>query len=261
MLPCQQMHLEPEIEVARAAAARSAELALRLQAAGVRTEAKADESPVTNADRECERLICAAIEEAFPEDGILGEEGARKPSRSGRRWIVDPIDGTRDFVRGNFLWSVLIGLEAEGEVVAGVAHLPLLHQTCWASRGNGAFRNDARLRVSTIANANQAVLSVNSLNRISGMSFTPELIEWAARFWAYRCLGGTPDAIMVAAGEADVWIEPKVAEWDLAAVQVILEEAGAVFFDLRGQRTIYGGSAVACTPGLEREVRAFLRAE
>lgn len=252
------MHLEPEIEVARAAAARSAELALQLQAAGVRTEAKADESPVTNADRECERLICAALEEAFPEDGILGEEGARKPSRSGRRWIVDPIDGTRDFVRGNFLWSVLIGLEAEGEVVAGVAHLPLLHQTCWASRGSGAFRNDARLRVSTIANANQAVLSVNSLNRIRGMSFAPQLIEWSAQFWAYRCLGGTPDAMMVAAGEVDVWIEPKVAEWDLAAVQVILEEAGAVFFDLGGARTIYGGSAVACTPGLEPEVRAFL---
>jgi histidinol-phosphatase len=261
MLPCQQMHLEREIEVARAAAARSAELALRLQAAGVRTEAKADESPVTNADRECERFICGALEEAFPEDGILGEEGARKPSRSGRRWIVDPIDGTRDFVRGNFLWSVLIGLEAEGEVVAGVAHLPLLGQTCWASRGNGAFRNDARLLVSAIADANRAVLSVNSLNRIHGMSFAPRLIEWSAQFWAYRCLGGTPDAIMVAAGEAEVWIEPKVAEWDLAAVQVILEEAGAVFFDLHGERTIYGGSAVACTPGLEREVRAFLRAE
>lgn len=252
------MNFEREIEIARGAAARSAELALRLQAAGVRAENKADESPVTNADRDCERLICAALEEAFPEDGILGEEGARKMSRSGRRWIVDPIDGTRDFVRGNVLWSVLIGLEADGETVAGVAHLPLLRQTCWASRGSGAFRNDVRLHVSAIDNPNRAVLSVNSLNRIHGMPFASRLIEWSSRFWAYRCLGGTPDAIMVAAGEAEVWIEPKVAEWDLAAVQVILEEAGAVFFDLSGKRTISGGSAVACTPGLEHEVRAFL---
>jgi len=156
------------------------------------------------------------------------------------------------------LWSVLIGLEAGDEVVAGVAHLPLLNQTCWASRGDGAFRNDARLRVSAITNAREAVLSINGMNRISAMPFASGLIEWAAQFWAYRCLGGTPDAIMLAAGELDVWIEPKVAEWDLAAVQVILEEAGAVFFDLRGKRTIYGRSAVACTPALEREVRAFL---
>ena len=116
-----------------------------------------------------------------------------------------------------------------------------------------------RLRVSSIAKAGEAVLSVNAVTRLSSMPFAAGVLEWAAKFWAYRCLGGTPDAIMLAAGELDVWIEPKVAEWDLAAVQVILEEAGAVFFDLRGERTISGASAVACTPGLEREVRAFLR--
>jgi histidinol-phosphatase len=252
------MLLEREMEIARGAAKRSAELALRLQAQGLRAETKADESPVTNADRESERLICAAIEEAFPEDGILGEEGARKPSRNGRRWIIDPIDGTRDFVRGNVLWSVLIGLEADGEVVAGVAHLPLLRQTCWASRGGGAFRNNARLRVSSVATPRAGVLSVNGMTRVSSMPLGSGLLDWVAQFSAYRCLGGTPDAIMLAAGELDAWIEPKVAEWDLAAVQVILEEAGAVFFDLRGERTINGGSAVACTPGLEREVREFL---
>jgi fructose-1,6-bisphosphatase/inositol monophosphatase family enzyme len=198
------------------------------------------------------------LENAFPEDGILGEEGSQKESRSGRRWIIDPIDGTRDFVRGNFLWSVLIGLEQDSEVVAGVVHLPLLHQTCWASRGSGAFRNDSRLRASSVTAPESAVLSVNSLNRIRDMPFSHGLIDWASRFWAYRCLGGTPDAIMVAAGEVDVWIEPKVAAWDLAAVHVILEEAGAVFFDFSGTRTIYGGNAVACAPGLEQEVRTFL---
>jgi histidinol-phosphatase len=252
------MHLEREIDLAQRVAARSAELALSYQSKGIRAESKPDDSPVTIADRECERLICAALEEAFPDDGILGEEGARKGSRNGRRWIVDPIDGTRDFVRGNFLWSVLIGLEEGGETAAGVAHLPLLKQTCWAVRGEGAYRNGTRLRVSEIADPREAVLSVNSLNRLGAMHFAPRLIAWAQQFWAYRCLGGTPDAIMLAAGELEVWIEPKVAEWDLAAVQVILEEAGARFFDLQGKRTIYGSSAVACTPGLETEVRAFL---
>ncbi len=253
------MPFEKELEIARNAAARAAELALRYQATPIVAEKKADESPVTIADREGEKLICSLLEDAFPDDGLLGEEGARKPSRSGRRWIIDPIDGTRDFVRGNFLWSVLIGLEQEGEVVAGVAHLPVIGATAWASRGGGAFRNGRPLRVSSIGDPRQAVLCVNSLNKIAQRPFAPGLIEWAQQFWAYRCLGGTPDAIMVAAGEADIWMEPQVAAWDLAAVQVILEEAGAVFFDLDGVRTIYGASAVASTPALEGEVRKFLR--
>ncbi len=247
-----------EIEAARKAAEQSAKLALRHQAAGVRAETKSDDSPVTVADKECEKLIARALEEAFPEDGILGEEGAQKESRSGRRWIIDPIDGTRDFLRGNPLWSVLIGLEQDGEVVAGVIHLPLLGQTCWAGRGSGAYRNDSRVRVSDIANPSAAVICVNGMNRFRDKSRASGLIEWASQFWAFRCLGGTPDAMMVAAGQAEVWIEPKVAPWDLAAAQVILEEAGAVFFDFRGARTIYGGSAVACVPGLEQEVRKFL---
>jgi histidinol-phosphatase len=247
-----------EIDVAKKAAEQAANLALTYQAAGIQQETKPDDSPVTIADRECERLISSMLEDAFPDDGILGEEGAHKASRSGRRWIIDPIDGTRDFVRGNFLWSVLIGLEQDSEVVAGVVHLPLLHHTCWAARGAGAFRNDVRLRVSSIADPAAAVLSVNSLNRIREMPFSRGLIDWASRFWAYRCLGGTPDAMLLAAGQVDVWIEPKVAAWDLAAVRVILEEAGAVFHDFSGARTIYGGSAVAYAPGLEQEVRAFL---
>lgn len=248
-----------EIEIARKAAVRAAGLALRHQAAGIRAESKPDDSPVTIADRECERLITGMLEEAFPDDGLLGEEGARKESKNGRRWIIDPIDGTRDFVRRNPLWSVLIGLEEHGEIAAGVVHLPLLSQTCWASRGGGAFRNDTRMRVSPIDDPQLAVLSVNSLNRIVEMPFAGRLIEWASQFWAVRSLGGTPDAMMLAAGELDAWIEPRVAAWDLAAVQVILEEAGAVFFAFNGTRSIHDGNAIACTPGLERGLRDFFR--
>jgi histidinol-phosphatase len=252
------MPFAKEIEIARRAAERSAALAMRHQTAGVQAETKPDDSPVTIADRECERLIARALEEAFPGDGILGEEGSRKESSNGRRWVIDPIDGTRDFLRGNPLWSVLIGLEEAGEVVVGVVHFPLLHQTCWASRGGGAFRNDARMRVSSISDPSQAVLSIGSLNHVRDMPIGRGLLDWVSRFWAFRCLGGTPDAMMVAAGEADVWIDPKAAAWDLAAVQVILEEAGALFFALSGERTIYGGSAVACAPGMEPEVREHI---
>src|ERR1700683_4995797 len=113
MLPCWEMPFRQEIETARRIADLSAKLALRHQKAGISAENKPDDSPVTVADKECEKLIAKMLEEVFPDDGILGEEGSRKESRNGRRWIIDPIDGTRDFVRGNALWSVLISIEQE----------------------------------------------------------------------------------------------------------------------------------------------------
>jgi histidinol-phosphatase len=257
MLPCLQMSFCQEIETARRAAELSAELALRYQKTGISAENKPDDSPVTIADKECEKLIARLLEESFPDDGILGEEGSRKESKNGRRWIIDPIDGTRDFVRGNPLWSVLIALEKDGVVEAGVVHLPLMGNTCWGSRGGGSFRNDVRLRVSSIDKPENAVISINSLNRIEDASFLHKMTSLLTSFWAFRCLGGTPDAMMLAAGRMDVWIEPKVAPWDMAATQVILEEAGAKFFAFSGKRTIYEGNCVACTPGLEASMKEF----
>jgi histidinol phosphatase-like enzyme (inositol monophosphatase family) len=245
-----------EIETALRIARHSAELALRHQKSGLSAENKPDDSPVTIADKECEKLIAKLLEEAFPDDGIMGEEGARKASGNGRRWIIDPIDGTRDFVRGNPLWSVLIALEKDGEVQAGVVHLPMMGNTCWGARGDGSFRNDVRLRVSSIDKPESAVISLNSLNRVQSASALM-MTSYLSSFWAFRCLGGTPDAMMVAEGKMDAWVEPKVAPWDMAATQVILEEAGAVFFAFNGKRSIYEGNCVSCTPGLERSMRDF----
>jgi histidinol-phosphatase len=243
-----------EIETARRIAGLSAELALRHQKTGLTAENKPDDSPVTIADKECEKLIAKLLEESFPEDGILGEEGSRKESKNGRRWIIDPIDGTRDFVRGNPLWSVLIALEKNGEVQAGVVHLPLMGNTCWGARNEGSFRNDGRLKVSAIDKPEHAVISLNSINRTKNAAL---MASYLTGFWAFRCLGGTPDAMMVAEGQMDAWVEPKVAPWDMAAAQVILEEAGAAFFAFNGKRSIYEGNCVACTPGLEPSMREF----
>src|SRR6202050_707866 len=187
MLPCLQMPYSQEIETARRIADVSAKLALRHQKAGIQAENKPDDSPVTIADKECEKLIARMLEEAYPEDGILGEEGSRKESKNGRRWIIDPIDGTRDFVRGNPLWSVLIALEKDDEVQAGVVHLPLMGNTCWGARGGGSYRNDVRLRVSLIDKAENAVISLNSLNRVRNAGGL--LTSYLSSFWAFRCLG------------------------------------------------------------------------
>src|ERR1043166_8781242 len=130
-----------ELELARVLAEQGGAIALRYWNTGLQPEMKSDASPVTIADRECERFISCSLEEAFPEDGLLGEEGATKDSRSGRRWIIDPIDGTRDFVRGSRAWAILIALEEAGEVVAGVSYLPAIDEMFLAARGEGAFLN------------------------------------------------------------------------------------------------------------------------
>ena len=248
---------EREIEVAIAASQRAAQVALSMQA-GIVFEAKPDGSPVTAADKACETIFAAMFSEAFPDDGLLGEEGTSVESRSGRRWIIDPIDGTRDYVRGTPLWANLIGLEADGEIVAGVVNLPLLGGIYTASRGGGAFHDSERLRVSEKTSFAETVLCVNGLTRVGELSFREELLKRLPEFWAVRTLGGAPDAMLVASGNADAWIEPKAAPWDLAPLKIVIEEAGGRFFNFDGGSTIYGGNCVACAPGLEGEMRKLL---
>lgn len=252
------MKLDKEIAVGCSIARRAGETAMRYWGKGVAAETKPDLSPVTAADLECERLITQVLEEAFPDDGLLGEEGALKASRNGRRWIIDPIDGTRDFVRGGPAWANLIGLEAGGEMIAGFAHLPALGDLYHAARGGGAFHNDNPMRVSGISTPDKAVLCVNGFNGILGLPFAAELLKWMAPFWAVRSMGGCLDAVMVARGQADLWIEPSAKPWDLAALKIIAEEAGGRFFNFNGQSTIYGGNCVICSPGFEAEARRFV---
>ncbi|HTR38714.1 MAG TPA: inositol monophosphatase family protein [Bryobacteraceae bacterium] len=246
-----------ELEVASDAARQAAELALRYQP-GITAETKPDDSPVTQADREGELLIARILNDAFPADGLLGEEGTRAESRSGRRWIIDPIDGTRDYVRGNPLWANLIALEDHGEVVAGVVHLPLLGSLYTAARGAGAFRNGAKIRASQKTALEESVLCFNGFNKIESAPFRGPWLDWMARCWAMRGLGGAPDAMMVASGQADIWMEPSASPWDFAPLKIILEEAGARYFNLDGGASIYAGNCVACAPGLEQAVRRLL---
>jgi histidinol-phosphatase len=252
------MTFERELEFARRVVVASADLALRIQDRAARSaEDKLDGSPVTEADRECERLIARFIEEHFPGDGIVGEEGARKPGANGRRWIIDPIDGTREFVRRNRFWAVLMALECDGEPRLGVAHLPCLGETYSGTSGAGAFRNDDPIRVSAIDQLERAVVCPNGLQDMARERYAPRLVEWLSRSWAVRSHGGCLDAMMVASGQADIYFERKAEIWDLAPLRVIIEEAGGCFLAPDGTNRIDRGSGAACTPGLEAELRAF----
>ena len=252
------MGFDRELDVARNVAAQAGRLAFEHQARGFEVKGKPDLSPVTSADRASEQLICSLLEDAFPEDGILGEEGAAKESHSGRRWIIDPIDGTRDFVRGIPTWGVLIGLEADGDVVVGACNLPALGELYSATRRGGSYRNGAPIRISSISALQEAVFCLDAFNNIHRHPFGSRLIPWISQFWAVRSFGGCLDAMCVAAGRAEVWIEGEAKPWDFAALKVIAEEAGARFFNFDGGSSIYAGNGVITVPSLEVEIRTFL---
>lgn len=252
------MAFEKELELARRLAGRAAEAALAQRSRGVVAEAKLDLSLVSAADRECERLIAAALEEAFPEDGLIGEEGALKASRSGRRWIIDPIDGTLDYLRCIPTWSVLIALEDAGGAACGVCYLVEREEMYSAARGAGAYVNGRRLRASAVTEPGQALLCVNALHQIQRLAWAGRLLELMSRYFAVRSFGGCQDAMLVASGRADAWIEPYAREWDLAPLKIIAEEAGAVFFNFDGGASIYGGDCVIAAPGLADALRRFV---
>lgn len=253
------MAYEREVAVARELAQEAGRIAEEFQRKGITAEEKADESPVTAADRACEKLLVEGLQKEFPNDGFLGEEGANRDTASGRRWIIDPIDGTRDFVRSIPLWSILVGLEERGQVVAGVVCCPGQRILGWASKGGGAWANGERVHVSDKSDVRNAVLSFNGFNKAGVNGFSDRLLPWVGRFGAVRGFGGSFDALLLATGRADVWIEPNAQPWDLAALKILVEEAGGVFGSFKGADTIYDGNAWACVPGLRSYVDRLVR--
>src|SRR5580658_7471395 len=251
------MAWQHELTIGAEIARKAGGLALKIREGNIHVESKSDESPVTIADRECEKLIVAELQRAFPEDGLLGEEGASRESSNGRKWIIDPIDGTRDFIRGTRAWSVLIGLEERGRVVAGCAYFPSTGEMFSAALGAGAFWDGERVTCSSIRKKSDALLCCNGLGFMHRYPFAPELLQWISEFWTVRSMGGCLDAMLVATGRADAWIEAQAKPWDLAPLKIIAEEAGCAAFDFEGNDTIYGGNYVICVPALADEMKRF----
>jgi myo-inositol-1(or 4)-monophosphatase len=247
--------LRTYLDFARDTALAAGALTLRYFRQGVPVERKADRSPVTVADREAELLIRQRIESRFSGHAVLGEEhGATGPAVASHRWIIDPIDGTRGFVRGVPLYGVLLGLEIEGRCRVGVAHFPALGETVTAATGEGCDWDGRPARVSDIPRLTEGVLVHADAGAFArARKDTPwEHLRRAAGFCA-----GWADAyayLMVATGRAEVALDPVMREWDCAPFLPILEEAGGYFGDWKGNPTIYAGEALATTRRLLPEV-------
>ena len=230
----------------------------RFQADDLVVETKPDLSPVTEADRAVELALRKRIGEERPGHSVVGEEfGADQPGSA--RWILDPIDGTKNYLRGLPVWATLIALERDGRVEVGVVSAPALHRRWWAARGEGSFVNGRRMRVSGVARLSDAVLSYASLTSWEQHGMGEEFLALARACWRTRGFGDFWSHMLVAEGAADLAVEPEVEVWDLAAPQVIVEEAGGRFTNLDGIPTPAGGSVVSSNGLLHDRVLATLR--
>jgi histidinol-phosphatase len=228
--------MSPDLELARRLADAADAISLPHFRTGLAIETKPDLTPVTEADRAVEVELRRILADERPDDAILGEEQGAAGSGT-RRWLLDPIDGTRNYARGIPIWATLIALEEEGVVRLGMVSAPALGRRWWAERGSGSFADGDQNHVSAIAVVEDAVLS---------FSMRGDAGTLAQRAWHARGLGDFWPYMLVAEGAVDGAIDgPGVQEWDLAAMQVIVEEAGGRFSDYAGAARIDSGTAVA----------------
>jgi len=241
---------------------RSDEIARRLfRSADLHVEEKPDRSLVSAADHEIEAAARKLLAERHPELGILGEELGESEGRADARLVIDPIDATFNFVRGVPVFATLLAIEQAGEVVAGLVSAPALGARWSAARGAGAFEGRRRLRVSGVRELRHAQLFHGSLAGYEGVRTPPGLVELARATHRQRGFGDFWQHCLVAAGSGEIAVDPIVRAWDIAALQVIVEEAGGRATSLTGERSIYAGSLVTSNGLLHESALAHLRGD
>lgn len=251
---------QSDLQFALALADRADEVTrARFGALDLRIDTKPDLTPVTDADRAVESQLRQEIAAGRPGDSVLGEEFGGTTSWHGRQWIIDPIDGTKNFVRGVPVWASLIALLHDGVPVVGVVSAPALHRRWWAARGQGAFASVAgaplrQLSVSAVAELDSASLSFSSLTGWAALGLRGHFIDLTDSVWRVRAYGDFLSYCLLAEGAVDIAAEPEVSVWDLAALDVLVREAGGRFTSLDGTVGPHGGSAVATNGLLHDEV-------
>jgi histidinol-phosphatase len=250
--PIDQATLDTAVALVRAAGERT----LRwFRAADLAVERKGDGTPVTVADRDAERFLREQLDAAFPGDGVLGEEELPTEGTTGRRWIIDPIDGTKAFTCGVPLYSNLLALEDEHGIAVGVVNLPALGETVWAGRGLGCWSERGPARVSDHAGLDGAYVMSSSFSHWKpGWVAALEGAGAVLRTW-----GDGYGYALVATGRAAAMVDPTVEPYDIGPMPVLLAEAGGRFTDLAGEPGIEAGSGVASNGHLHDELLALLR--
>lgn len=248
--------LEFAVSMARKAGQRTLEF---FQSDRFEVQRKADDSPVTQADLQAEQLLRELIREAFPQDGIVGEEFGEQPGKSGFRWILDPIDGTKSFITGVPLYSVLIGVLCGDQSVAGVILIPALDECVYASKGQGAWWTQGGgppkpARVSLCDKLADGVFLTSQVDSFAGREAAEVFRRLEATASITRTWGDGYGYLLVATGRAEAMVDPVMNLWDAAPLSVVMEEAGGTFTDWQGEPTIHHGEGIATNGHILAEV-------
>ena len=233
------------------------------ESASLQVEWKSDQTPVTLADRGAEQLLRERIAARFPHDAILGEEFGETPGTSGFRWILDPVDGTKSFVSGVPVFGMLIGLQFEGNCVAGVCGFPALDEVVYASQGAGTWRKQGqkepvRCRVRSTSKLSEALFCFTSAGGWDSAGHWEAFARLTRSTRLSRGWGDCYGHVLVATGRADLMIDPALAIWDAAALIPIVTEAGGEFIDWTGKQSVDGGNGISVIPQLRSETLRVL---
>ena len=255
---------QDDLDLALDLAARADAITLaRFGALDLRVDHKPDLTPVTDADEAVEHELRDVLARERPGDDIFGEEHGGTPTRSGRQWVIDPIDGTKNFVRGVPVWASLIALLQDGTPTVGVVSAPAMNRRWWAAAGLGAHVSvdgaaPRRLQVSAVADLAEASLSFSDL---TGWPHRERFLALIDAVWRVRGYGDFFSYCLLAEGAVDIACEPEVKLWDLAPLDILVREAGGTFTALDGTPGPHGGSAVATNGHLHSLTLAYLTAE
>jgi histidinol-phosphatase len=236
----------------------------RFRATDLRVDRKPDRTPVTDADIATEDVLRTMIDAERPDDVIIGEERGGQLITSGRSWVLDPIDGTKNYSRGFAVWATLIALTQDGEPVVGVASSPALGRRWWASRGSGAWTSDApgavprQLGVSGVSDLSDAYLSTTDQRVFAAQDRLAQYLQLVSSCWETRAFGDFWQHCLVAEGVLDLAVDPVANPWDLAALLPIVIEAGGAFTDLTGETRYDGGDGLSSNGGLHAAALAVI---
>jgi histidinol phosphatase-like enzyme (inositol monophosphatase family) len=233
---------------------QAGKLTLRYFQTNITPELKSDDSPVTIADRESERLMRRLIEASYPTHSILGEEEGETRPGATYKWILDPIDGTRSFVRGVPLYSVLVGLERDGEMVVGAINCPATGDFLVAALGQGCYWNGRRTQVSATTSLKEALLLTTDVGAMAKYGRAEAYERMVAATGMHRTWSDSYGYVLVATGRAEIMLDPQMSPWDCGALLPVLREAGGTFTDWKGTATVYGGEAIATNGKLYQEL-------
>jgi len=263
-MPASPDEVLARLNLARAVAIEAGEITLKYFRRSVEVERKSDDSPVTVADRESEQHIRRRVLAEFADDAFLGEEFPEQPGNSGFRWIVDPIDGTKSFIRGVPLYGTMVSVERDARAIIGVVNFPPLGECAYAAKGQGAWLlrdggEAERLRVNTVDRLSESLFVTTAVDSFDMIGRRDAFDRLQAASRVTRTWGDCYGYVLVASGRAEVMVDPVMNVWDAAALQPIMEEAGGTFTDWKGNATIHAGEGIATNGHVLGEVLAITR--